>query len=175
MRAKEFLTEATHQDLYHSTLLKYAIKIIKDGVIKAGNGSSSVPNTVSTTRDWRYGYENQWANDTDTVFVTFVIDQDRLRHTRKVTQYDFSYNDGGEVSRNETEELIHGDIPLKYVKGIVINAKDAKKPRVLQFIDFCRSKGIDVDIKKIHQSWKVINPKALKKSNFRPSFSPKIV
>lgn len=117
----EFVTESKSAPLYHGTDINTIMKILRSGKIKASSNGR-----VSTTRSpTESGYTDEGY---------FVLDQLKLSYNRKITPTDWhmggSLEDNAdkmevdhEMRRSESEESIKGDIPLKYVKELVINSK----------------------------------------------------
>ena len=124
MRFFEFrLTERKSADLYHNTM--HPVEILKSGKIKAfldtrndheaGEGAKPF---ISLTRDPRFDFFGMGD-------AQFVIDQGKLATTHKITPFDYGgYSDDEAYGRRlESEERVFKDIPLSYVKKIVVQSQ----------------------------------------------------
>jgi hypothetical protein len=166
MLIQELLVENNRQDLYHSTTLENAFKILDSGYIKAYSNDGEVAHTsVSLTRNPRLWFSNKhrdavnlW-HDSSTAHVTFVIDQNKLSHRVKMLPFnwdvlsDYDPNNlqiapGGHSS--EEEERAMGDIPLSCVKEVWIKQQDwdtrGLRGHLKRFQSQCRKLNIPVKV-----------------------------
>lgn len=151
------MLDGSHAYLYHATNLLLAVEIIKSNRLKAGGWESRGSHDpkdynnrhkfVSLTRDLNFA--KSWR----TGDVVFVIDQNKLRNSYKVTPFDyFDYSIKGGIGfesdtknlRSEAEEYVTKDIyPLdKYLVKILV-----KRGAEQRLIDVIEDSSILVPIK----------------------------
>jgi len=141
-KINESLLESKSANLYHSTAIRHAIKIIEENYIKDATPhiiNDKTQNGVSLTRD--INFAKLWK--TDYIRVIFCFDQQKLSQRYKILPIDyFSINDIDEAGNDdiiadefrrrdkyaEAEEFVIGAIsPVdKYLKAIYIT-QDCKK------------------------------------------------
>jgi len=117
------LAERKSADLYHNTM--HPVEILKSGKIKAfldtrndHEVSKDAKPFISLTRDPRFDFHGMGD-------AQFVIDQSKLANTHKITPFDYGgYSDDEAYGRRlESEERVFKDIPLSYVKKIVVQSQ----------------------------------------------------
>ena len=139
---EENLQERKNADLYHNTI--YPVEILKSGKIKAFLDSRNDHEVhdkakpyVSLTRDPRFDFHGMGD-------AQFVIDQAKLANTHKIVPFDYGeYSDDGAYGRRlESEERVFKDIPLSYVKKIVVRSSYNVDPK--DYIPLAKELGIPV-------------------------------
>lgn len=121
----QYISESKSAPLYHGTAFDNVKLILKAGKIEASeNGRTSTARDINTLR-------RSYASE-----CYFVLDQLKLSHNYKITPTDWYAGgsvvdtddedwtrDDPEMRRSESEESIKGDIPMKYVKELVVNKR----------------------------------------------------
>ena len=138
----ENLQERKSADLYHNTI--YPVEILKSGKIKAFLDTRNDHEVhdkakpyISLTRDPRFDFHGMGD-------AQFVIDQAKLANTHKIVPFDYGeYSDDEAYGRRlESEERVFKDIPLSYVKKIVVRSSYNVDPK--DYTPLAKELGIPV-------------------------------
>ena len=133
MRFNEFLIERKSADLYHVTGIEAAENILSTGAIQTNYDETFDDDPkgayISLTRDYNYNMTNG-ADER----VKIIIDQTKLSTSHKISPYAWDGTDFGledEGGRNESEERVYKNIPISYIKHIIISGPANPKLRDL--------------------------------------------
>lgn len=127
MRIFEVITERKSADLYHSTHSDETfLNILKSGFIKPNFDSEHITEKdprpyISLSRDKRFDMFGSLP-------ITFVIDQNKLTSSHKITPYDSFAGDDDYLQKSsgnsEAEERVYKPIPISYIKYVIIRDPD---------------------------------------------------
>jgi hypothetical protein len=123
MRFNEFLIERKSADLYHLTGIEAVENILSTGAIQTNYDETFDDDPkgayISLTRDYNYNVYNGEGER-----VKIIIDQTKLSTSHKISPYAWDGTDFGledEGGRNESEERVYKNIPISYIKHIIIS------------------------------------------------------
>ena len=126
MRFNEFLIERKSADLYHVTGIEAAENILSTGAIQTNYDETTEDDPkgayISLTRDYNYNIDHYGHGEGEEVKI--IIDQTKLSTSHKISPYAWDGTDFGledEGGRNESEERVYKNIPISYIKHIIIS------------------------------------------------------
>ena len=136
MRFNEFLTERKSADLYHLTGIEAVENILSTGAIQTNYDETTEDDPkgayISLTRDYNYNIDHYGHGEGEEVKI--IIDQTKLSTSHKISPYAWDGTDFGledEGGRNESEERVYKNIPISYIKHIIISGPANPKLRDL--------------------------------------------
>lgn len=124
----QYLSEESHNVLYHGTPFDNVHSILKSGHIEPGEADGH----VSTTRDHNM-VKKSFGSE-----AYFKFNKDSIRHNHKVIPTDWHHHGGvtdknsarhdshlqGEFAkRSDSEEVVKGKLPLKHATELVVHKK----------------------------------------------------
>jgi hypothetical protein len=152
------ISEGRDSPLYHSTRDDAAVEILRSGVIRRKHTDYGGVRAyaISTTRDPRLRYASLANGDggqSGLGTIQFVLRQDSVARRFRISPFSWDGARLGTNDRVESEEQIHGDVPVTpdFVAAIRIEPS-ANVGLVAQIKNLATQRGIPVDDRRIVES-----------------------